>query len=119
MLTGVILPAMPPNWRGVYIKGRERTAGDFPVVSLALGYELVDGRDQPTRASSSAASPRRPGAHARPSRSSTASSPDEATAQRAAEAALAGATPLPYNADKIELARVLITRAVARLASSS
>ena len=44
VLTAVTVPPVPPEWRGSYFKARERTAGDFPIVSLALGYELNDGR---------------------------------------------------------------------------
>ena len=40
ILTAVTVPAMPPAWRGTYLKARERTAGDFPLVSVAVGYAL-------------------------------------------------------------------------------
>jgi xanthine dehydrogenase YagS FAD-binding subunit len=40
VLTAVTLPPPIPHWRGTYLKARERTAGDFPLVSVALGYGL-------------------------------------------------------------------------------
>ena len=43
VLTAVTLPLMSRRWRGSYSKSRERTAGDFPIVSLAFGYEMRDG----------------------------------------------------------------------------
>lgn len=116
VLTAVSLPPMPPAWRGTYMKGRERTAGDFPVVSLALGYELDGGRIQDSRLVLGGLAPV-------PLRRREAESvldgeePSEEVAARAATAALAGASPLAHNAYKLDLARALILRGVVRLAS--
>ena len=49
VLTAVTLPAARPGWRGTYLKARERTAGDFPVVSVAVGYALEAGRIRQAR----------------------------------------------------------------------
>src|SRR5262245_58818095 len=43
VLTAVTLPPPASHWRGTYLKARERTAGDFPLVSVALGYALENG----------------------------------------------------------------------------
>ena len=117
VLTAVVLPAMPSAWRGAYSKSRERTAGDFPIVSLALGYELRDGRMTNARLVLG-------GVASTPLRSLQAESalegqpPTDAVASAAADAALAVATPLSDNAFKLDLARALITRGVTRLASA-
>jgi xanthine dehydrogenase YagS FAD-binding subunit len=117
VLTSVFVPDMPAGWHGIYSKSRERTAGDFPIVSLALGYELVEGRMTHVRVVLGGVAPT-------PLRSAAAEdvlegqSPTEALAAAAADAALAGATPLEHNAFKLDLARPLITRGVMRLASA-
>jgi len=117
VLTSVTLPPMPLGWRGAYSKSRERTAGDFPIVSLALGYELRDGRMTDTRVVLGGVAPT-------PLRSRDAESalegqpPTDAVASAAADAALAVATPRSHNAFKLDLARALILRGVTRLASA-
>jgi xanthine dehydrogenase YagS FAD-binding subunit len=117
VLTAVTLPALPAAWRSVYSKSRERTAGDFPIVSLALGFELREGLMTSPRLVLGGVAPT-------PLRSLDAESalegrpPTEASASEAAEAALDGASPLSHNAFKLYLARALILRAVTRLATS-
>jgi xanthine dehydrogenase YagS FAD-binding subunit len=116
VLTGVSIPAPPPGWHGSYFKARERTAGDFPIVSLALGYELRDGRMTHVRLvlGGVAPTPRR-------IRDAEAvlegQAPEDTVAAEAASAALDGATPLQHNAFKLDLAHALILRGVMRLAA--
>ncbi len=117
VVTSVILPALPSGWRGAYSKARERTAGDFPIVSAAIGFEVAGGRMQRVRIVLGGVAPT-------PLRSRDAEAllegqaPTEDLARRAADAALAGATPLEHNAFKVELAHALIWRGIMRLASS-
>ena len=117
VLTAVSVPALPPGWRGSYFKARERTAGDFPIVSLALGYEFQAGRMSDVRLVLGGVA-----STARRLRDAEAtlegSEPGEEIASVAAETALAGATPLQHNGFKLDLARALITRGVTRLASA-
>ena len=47
VLTAVTYQPRRPGWQGTYLKARERTAGDFPVVSVAVGYALDAGRHTP------------------------------------------------------------------------
>jgi len=114
VLTNVTVPALPSAWRGAYFKARERTAGDFPIVSLALGYELRDGRMTHVRLvlGGVAPTPRR----VRDAEAALeGEAPGETVAAVAADAALGGAAPLQHNAFKLDLARALITRSVIRL----
>ncbi len=117
VLTSVFLPSTPSGWHGSYSKSRERTAGDFPIVSLAIGYELQDGRMSRLRVVLGGVAPT-------PLRSLAAEAalegqePSDDAAIVAADAALDGATPLEHNAFKLDLARALIRRGVTRLASS-
>jgi xanthine dehydrogenase YagS FAD-binding subunit len=116
VLTSVVLPPLPSGWRGSYSKARERTAGDFPIVSAAIGFDLSGGRMQRVRIVLG-------GVVHTPLRCRGAEAllegqaPSEVLAQRAADAALASAQPLAHNAFKVDLAHALITRGVTRLAS--
>jgi xanthine dehydrogenase YagS FAD-binding subunit len=117
VLTGVTVPSLPAGWRGAYFKARERTAGDFPIVSLALGYELRDGRMTQVRLvlGGVAPTPRR----IRDAEAALEGEElGETVAAAAADAALDGAAPLQHNAFKLDLARALITRGVTRLAQA-
>ena len=117
VLTAVTLPAAPPTWRGTYLKARERTAGDFPIVSVAVGYALDAGLIRQARLVLGGVAPipwRSPAAeamleHQRPS-------PE--LASRATAAALAKAQPLSHNAFKVELGRALVERAIMAVAAS-
>jgi xanthine dehydrogenase YagS FAD-binding subunit len=117
VLTAVTLPAARPGWRGTYLKARERTAGDFPLVSVAVGYALDAGLIRQARLVLGGVAPvprRSPSAEAvlegqRPS-------PD--LASHAAAAALANAQPLTHNAFKVEIGRALVERAIMAVAAS-
>lgn len=111
IVTEVFLPSPPSSWRGTYLKARERTAGDFPLVSVAVGYGLRDNAIQQARVVLGGVAPI-------PWRSRPAETllegqpPALELATQAAETALAEARPLQHNAFKVEIARALITRAL-------
>jgi xanthine dehydrogenase YagS FAD-binding subunit len=116
VLTAVTLPPVPLSWRGTYLKARERTAGDFPLVSAAVGYALADGAIQHARVVLGGVAPipwRSPQAEA----VLTGQPPAPELAARAAEAALAAAQPLRHNAFKLDIARALIARAIMTVAT--
>lgn len=117
VLTGVTVPALPSGWRGGYSKARERTAGDFPIVSLALGYELRDGRMSHIRLVLGGVAPTPRRMH-EAELVLSGEEPSEAVAATAADAALADAAPLQHNAFKLDLARALIIRGMTRLAQA-
>jgi xanthine dehydrogenase YagS FAD-binding subunit len=116
VLTAVTLPAALPGWQGTYLKARERTAGDFPLVSVAIGYALDAGLMRQARLVLGGVAPV-------PWRSPAAESvlegqqPSLELAARAASAALAGAQPLSHNAFKVEIGRALVERAIMAVAS--
>jgi xanthine dehydrogenase YagS FAD-binding subunit len=117
VLTSVTLPAARPGWQGTYLKGRERTAGDFPVVSVAVGYALDHGRIRQARLVLGGVAPV-------PWRSAAAEAvlegqePSPELAARAAAAALANAQPLSHNSFKVEIGRALVERAIMAVATS-
>lgn len=111
VLVEVVVPPAAPAWRGTYLKARERTAGDFPLVSVAVGYEVVDGLIRQPRIVMGGVAPE-------PQDSPAAASSLEGQtmspelAARAADIALDGAQPLRHNAFKVDIARALIARAI-------
>jgi xanthine dehydrogenase YagS FAD-binding subunit len=116
VLTAVTVPPMQQSWRGTYLKARERTAGDFPLVSAAVGYALAAGVIQQARVVLGGVAPtpwRSPQAEA----ILTGQSPSAALAARAAEAALAAAQPLQHNAFKLDIGRALLARAIMAIAT--
>ena len=118
ILTSVTIPTLPSGWRGSYFKARERTAGDFPIVSLALGFELKDGMMTHVRMVLGGVAPtplRLRSAEA----SLDGKPPTESAGLAAADIALSGAKPLEHNAFKVDVARALISRGVTRLAAST
>ena len=116
VLTAVILPAVRPGWVGTYMKARERTAGDFPVVSVAVGYALETGVIRQARLVLGGVAPV-------PWRSSAAEAvleaqhPSPELAAHAATAALAHAQPLAHNAFKVDIGRALVERAIMTVAA--
>lgn len=116
IVRSVHAPAPPPGWRGTYSKARERTAGDFPMVSAAVGFALDGGRARHVRIVLGAVAPipwRVPAAEALLEGQPV--TPERAA--RAAEAALAGARPLSGNAYKLDLARATLTRCLMAMAA--
>jgi xanthine dehydrogenase YagS FAD-binding subunit len=116
ILTAVELPPAPPGWQGTYLKARKRTAGDFPIVSAAVGYALDDGRIRQARLVLGGVAPI-------PWRSPAAEGllegqpPSPELAARAAAAAFEPAQPLAHNAFKVEIGRALVERAILAVAS--
>ena len=116
VLTAVTVPPPIPHWGGTYLKARERTAGDFPLVSVALGYALDSGVIRHARMVLGGVAPvpwRSPEAEA----VLEGQSPSPELAAQAAEAALAAARPLSHNAFKVNIGRALIARAILAVAA--
>ena len=115
VLTAVTLPPMPPAWRGTYLKARERTAGDFPLVSVAVGYALEQGVIRQPRLVLGGVAPRPwPSPPAEALMAGHAPSPE--LAAQAAAVALAEAQPLAHNAFKVEIGQALVARAILAVA---
>jgi xanthine dehydrogenase YagS FAD-binding subunit len=116
VLTAVTIPPLEPHWHGTYLKARERTAGDFPLVSVAVGYALHTGTIQQPRVVLGGVAPI-PWSSPQAEAVLTGQSPSAELATRAAEAALAEARPLRHNAFKVEIGRALIARAILAVAA--
>jgi xanthine dehydrogenase YagS FAD-binding subunit len=116
IVSEVRILAPPAGWRGTYVKARERTAGDFPMVSVAAGFALEGGAARHARIVLGAVAPvpwRAPAAEA--VLEGQPVTPERAA--QAAEAALAGAQPMSGNAYKLDVARALIARTILTLAA--
>ena len=116
VLTAVTCRPARPGWQGTYLKARERTAGDFPVVSVAVGYALEAGLIRQARLVLGGVAPvpwRSPAAEA----VLEAQHPSPELAASAATAALEPAQPLSHNAFKVEIGRALVERAIMAVAA--
>lgn len=111
VITAVTVPALSEDWRGAFLKARERTAGDFPLVSVAAGFSLVNGVVQQPRVVLGGVAPV-------PWRSLAAETvlegqePSEEVSVRAADAAFSAAQPLAHNDYKVDIGRALVARAI-------
>ncbi len=111
VITSVTVPALSDDWRGAFLKARERTAGDFPLVSVAAGYALINGVIQQARVVLGGVAPV-------PWRSLAAEAvlegqaPSEDVSEQAATAAFAAAQPLADNGFKVDIGRALVARAI-------
>lgn len=120
LITALRLPAEASAFAGHarYLKLRERTSYAFAVVSAAAALRVEDGRIRQVRVALG-------GVAAKPWRARTAegvlqdAAPDVAAFRRAAEAALADATPSGDNAHKIDLSRRIVMRALALAAAGT
>ena len=116
ILTEVEVPASPAGWQGAYLKARERTAGDFPLVSVAAGYSLIDGRMRHARLVLGGVAPM-------PWRCRDAEAvlegavPSQELARQVTDMVLAPARPLAHNAFKLDIARALVPRAILAVAA--
>jgi xanthine dehydrogenase YagS FAD-binding subunit len=109
LITHVTLPALPSGTRSVYLKLRDRQQYEFALASSAIVVNVNGGSIQRARIAFG-------GVGTKPWRSREAekalegqpASPE--TFRRAADAAMASAKPLKYNAFKIELAKRALIR---------
>jgi xanthine dehydrogenase YagS FAD-binding subunit len=113
MIVAVLLPPEAAAFAGHsrYLKVRERTSYAFAVVSAAVGIDLENGRIRAARIALG-------GVAARPWRCEAAEAmlvgevPSDVAFDRAAKAAVEGATPSGDNAYKIVLAERIVLRAL-------
>jgi xanthine dehydrogenase YagS FAD-binding subunit len=115
LITEIRVPTPKGDSRGVYLKAMERQSWSFALVSVAaqLNFEGERITDARLVLGGVAAIPWRAKDAEKILRGQKFS---EDLAERAAEAAVAGAQPLRYNAYKVKLAQALVKRALGVLA---
>lgn len=117
MITQIRVPAPPPGTRQVYVKQGEKESFDWPIAELAIVLQM-DGetcRKASIIMGAAAPVPRR----ARAAETALASQPiTEQTAQAAAKAALADASPMTRNGYKVPLFENLLRRTILQAAKS-
>ncbi len=120
LITAVHLPAgaagFAPHAR--YLKIRERTSYAFAVVSAAAALRLDQGTIAEARIALGGVS-MKPWRAREAEAALVGARPDAAAFRRAADAALAGATPSGDNGFKIELARRIVVRALTMAAAGT
>ena len=114
LVTRVHVPEPAPGTRSLYLKGREREAGDFALVSVAAVVRLRDSTVASAVVVLGGVAP--VPFRARNAEEYLDGRPlAEVDSALAGQLAVDGATPMKDNAYKVVLARNLVKRAVARL----
>jgi xanthine dehydrogenase YagS FAD-binding subunit len=117
ILTELILPAAQ-NIQAAHYEIRQKEAFDWPLAVAAVALRMNGSNVQSARIALGHVAPvpwRSPEAE----RMAVSQPLNAATAQKAAEAALANATPLSGNAYKVQLARVAVKRAIMQAAGGA
>jgi xanthine dehydrogenase YagS FAD-binding subunit len=117
LITGVAVPAAPPNLRTAYTKQVAKQSFDWPLVDVAVAL-VMDGRTcrQATIVMGAVAPTPRRAAEAE--RVLAGAAVDVIAAGRAARAAVAGATPLPGNDHKVPILEAVLARTILAAAGS-
>ncbi|MBA3416144.1 MAG: xanthine dehydrogenase family protein subunit M [Chloroflexia bacterium] len=116
LVVSLVIPAPAPGTRSTYLKAMDRKVWAFALVGVAAAVRLEGNRIAEARLVLGGVAPV-------PWRARSAESllvgsePGEEVFARVADEALAGATPLQDNGYKIPLAKTLIRRALAAVAS--
>ena len=107
----VVLPAPSPGSRSVYKKLKEKESFDWPLVEACVNLTIEGGAIRSARIILGSVSPVPRRAREAEALLIGARANTELIA-KAAEAAVAGATPLAQNAYKVRMARVMVERAL-------
>jgi NADPH-dependent glutamate synthase beta subunit-like oxidoreductase len=111
MVTEIQIPRLPDGARQIFIKHRVRGSIDFPIVSVAAVITEKSGKCEDARIVLGAVAPA-PFRAVEAEQAIKGQSLDNAHAEAAAEAAIAGALPLDKNAYKIAITKTLVKRAL-------
>jgi xanthine dehydrogenase YagS FAD-binding subunit len=114
IMTRIRIPPPPAEARQTFLKFRLREAVDFAVASVGVCLSLKAGVCQDARIVLGAVAPT-PVLATAAVKTINGKPINEATAQRAAEAAVADAKPLSRNAYKVEITKTLVKRALLSL----
>ena len=116
LITAVRIPEKALERRGVYLKAMERKAWSFALVSVAATARVRDGKASDLRIVLGGVAPV-PWRAAAAEKLLDGTALDDNACLAAADALLAGATPLRDNGYKVTLARELVRRALRSLVS--
>ena len=111
VVTRVEVPRPRPGTKSLYLKFKEKESMDFALSAVAIAMRVEGGLCQSVRVVLGGVAPR-PWPSAAAEKVLMGKRVTEELAGRAAEAALAGASPLNHNAYKVPLTKTLIRRAV-------
>ena len=115
IVTEVVIPPVP-DVKAAHYEIRQKEAFDWPLAVAAVALKMNGSNARSARVVMGYVAPV-PWASAEAEQALTGQPVNEATGQRAAEAALKNAKPLNHNAYKVQLARVAVKRAILRAAS--
>jgi xanthine dehydrogenase YagS FAD-binding subunit len=118
IVTGVVLPGKtPPGLRAGHYEVRQKEAFDWPYATAAVALVMVGSTVKSARVVMGHVAPV-PWVSPEAANALTGKAVTQATADQAAQAAVAGAKSLGHNVQKITLARVAVKRAILQAAGS-
>ena len=117
LIVAVDVPCRGTVHRACYLKVRDRDSDEFAVVSVAVDLDIADGVIRAARLAAGGVGTKPWRLHAA-ELAITGEQPAQSVWTRAGAIAVAGATPLPDNAHKVELLRRTIVRALASAAET-
>ena len=118
VIVSIRLPAPAAGQRSTYLKAMDRKVWAFAVVGVAAALRVVDGRIEDARLTLSGVAPVPWQARAA-ERELIGQTPGDALFARVADVAVAESAPLSLNGYKVPLTRVLVRRALARVAGDA
>ena len=116
LIVAVEIPALACAWRSHYRKVRDRASFEFALSSAAVAVDIEDGAVRDARIALGGVATKPWRAH-EAERALIGQPLSEATFERAADQALAGAQPAAQNGFKIPLAQRTLVRALSHLRS--
>ena len=115
IVTEIVVPSVP-NQNAAHYEIRQKEAFDWPLAVTAVSLKLVGTHVGSARIVLGHVAPV-PWRSTEGEQALTGKPVNKNTAQEAADAALAGATPLTHNLYKVKLAKVAVTRAILKATS--
>ena len=115
IVTEVMVPAAT-NVKAAHLEIRQKEAFDWPLALAGVALKMRDSKVESARIVLGYVAPV-PWPSPEAEKALIGQPVNKETAQKAAAAALANATPLSHNAYKVKLARVAVTRAIMKAAS--
>lgn len=115
LITEIIVPPLSPGWMSFYYKQKEKQSFDWPIAEVAVVMRVNEGKCTDSRIVLGAAAPV-PWRIKKAEAILKGNLITKELAQKAAEAAMKDASPLPKNEYKIQVFKTVIARTICRAA---
>ena len=115
LITEIIVPPLSPGWTSFYYKQKEKQSFDWPIAEVAVVMHVNEGKCTDSRIVLGAAAPI-PWRIKKAEAILKGNLITKELSQKAAEAAMKDASPLPKNEYKVQVFKTVIARTICRAA---